>query len=676
MRSYFTLFFCICIFLNKATAAESFPVSSQGRFLPAESYSVQQLYHLTQRSFSSEKALDTLWQLHFFGPQHLEDDPLIWIQHEETKKILHLSPTQKQFSVKTLRKAFEDSSSNLAALNPLLQKHYAKAFLSPENRSGRTALELKTLSSGLWLEWKKGELIVLAAPATFPWHHLRIGLPIATNFSLPVNVSKDSNTIVEIEKGLSNLMQFDNLRKSFNDDIYNTAYEALANQNLSAKEISLRLEKQHPLTQRLNQSGELFKALPGKFQQGKWYSLDALHAKIYNPKSGTLEPTPNFTLYPDFLFEEIRKKYFALEKAVFAHHAAVEIGVLKDEIAKLLMAGYQNLAQKKYGEAIGKDLTYPSLRQLHAENLYTRYPLILFCMLGYALALLFFSLSLWFKRPSLFSAAFFILLTTFLIHSLLLCLRCYILGRPPVTNMLETLLYVPWVSVAISLILRLFLASSFPLIASASASLSLLILLQLNFYPSELENVQAVLDSHYWLFIHVLMVVGSYGLFLLSSLLGHIYLLGMVYCKRETTPLALMAQSILQTLYIGVALLVGGTLLGGVWAAQSWGRFWDWDPKESWAFISICVYLLWIHAFRFGKIHNYGLAVGSILGFLSISFTWYGVNYILGTGLHSYGFGSGGSFYYYCYLFAELIFLAASVQGYRLTKETFQSPHR
>ncbi|MBA3604208.1 MAG: cytochrome c biogenesis protein CcsA, partial [Parachlamydiaceae bacterium] len=154
-------------------------------------------------------------------------------------------------------------------------------------------------------------------------------------------------------------------------------------------------------------------------------------------------------------------------------------------------------------------------------------------------------------------------------------------------------------------------------------------------------------------------------LFLLSSILGHIYLVGLAYYKRETTSLELVAQSIVLSLYIGVVLLIGGTLLGGIWAAQSWGRFWDWDPKESWAFISICIYLLWIHAYRFGKIQHLGIAVGSILGFLAISFTWYGVNYILGTGLHSYGFGSGGNFYYYCYLFAELLFLAASVHMFR-----------
>jgi ABC-type transport system involved in cytochrome c biogenesis permease subunit len=167
-----------------------------------------------------------------------------------------------------------------------------------------------------------------------------------------------------------------------------------------------------------------------------------------------------------------------------------------------------------------------------------------------------------------------------------------------------------------------------------------------------LDIVQAVLDSHYWLLIHVLMVVGSYGVLFVAGVCGHIFLL-------QRTPSPLLEKTVLQTLYWGTALLICGTLLGGVWAAQSWGRFWDWDPKEAWAFISSALYLLWIHAYRFKKIAGRGLAIGSIVGLMAITFTWYGVNYILGSGLHSYGFGQGGERFYYLYLLVELLFLAS-----------------
>ena len=110
-------------------------------------------------------------------------------------------------------------------------------------------------------------------------------------------------------------------------------------------------------------------------------------------------------------------------------------------------------------------------------------------------------------------------------------------------------------------------------------------------------------------------------------------------------------------LYLGTALLICGTILGGVWALQSWGRFWDWDPKESWAFISSGFYLIGINAYRFGLIRGRGLAVVAIVGLLLITFTLYGVNYILGSGLHSYGFGQGKHGLFYGYVMTELLFL-------------------
>lgn len=460
-------------------------------------------------------------------------------------------------------------------------------------------------------------------------------------------------------------------RRSSVDDLeraLQTSYQQLVNQKLSFKEIALQLEQQHPFHSRLANAGMHLKVLPSKAKSGEWYALHALHVKVFNSSLGKLELAKNFTFYPDFLFEKIREAYFQFEEATLKNDS-VDISPFKAQLAALLMEGYKALAKRPYRTALGKNLHYPSLMQIHAEAFYVRYPLTLVCITMYTLALGLFTLMLMFNRPPLFAAGFFLLLIAFGLHTCILLLRCYILGRPPVANMLETVLYVPWVAVLISLILRLFYVTPFPLIASASASLVLLILLQLNFYASSFENVQAVLDSHYWLFIHVLMVVGSYGLFLLSSFLGHIYLIGMAYYKRETPALMLVVKSLLQVVYAGVALLVAGTLLGGIWAAQSWGRFWDWDPKESWAFVSICIYLLWIHAYRFGKIQHFGLSVGAILGFLAISFTWYGVNYILGTGLHSYGFGTGGSYYYYSYIFAELLFLTAVIQSYYLSKD-------
>ena len=249
------------------------------------------------------------------------------------------------------------------------------------------------------------------------------------------------------------------------------------------------------------------------------------------------------------------------------------------------------------------------------------------------------------------------------LHTFFLGFRCYLLHRPPVSNMYETVLYVPWIAVMASLGLGYYFRSYFILAAANAACVLLLSTLKLAGIHSSLDNVQAVLNSHYWLIIHVLMVVGSYGLFCLGGVIGHCYLISACLYPQQIAFRKTSASLMRQSIYLGLVLLIAGTLLGGVWAAESWGRFWDWDPKEAWAFISICSYLIWVHAYMFNKIGDFGLAVGSIIGLQVISFTWYGVNYVLGAGLHSYGFGSGGEFYYYLYLFLETAFII-TVLGY------------
>jgi len=288
---------------------------------------------------------------------------------------------------------------------------------------------------------------------------------------------------------------------------------------------------------------------------------------------------------------------------------------------------YDDLAGKVYLQAEGKTLKFPTYAQLYCEQILYFTPfkwIILGCYLIAAAV---------YNR----FGKFFLVLG-FALHTLVLCLRCFVLSRPPVANMYETILYVPWVAMIVGFI--------FQPRAGACAAAAILL-----FLPSRLslQNVQAVLDSQYWLTVHVLMVVGSYGVLCLAGVLGHVLLI-----KRNE----FLEKKLLQVMYLGTGLLIGGTILGGVWAAQSWGRFWDWDPKEAWAFICSGLYLIWIHAYRFKKIGGLGLAIGAIIGVMAITFTWYGVNYILGSGLHSYGFGHGGEKYYYLYLGAEILFIS------------------
>lgn len=232
----------------------------------------------------------------------------------------------------------------------------------------------------------------------------------------------------------------------------------------------------------------------------------------------------------------------------------------------------------------------------------------------------------------------------------LLILRSFILMRPPVSSMLETYYFV---AAILSSAGFYFLIQNHKNPAIGSALLCLILYtFAYTFYQHELNPLQPILASNFWLATHVLMVVSSYAFFILAGLIAHILLLQKGRIKKTSS----LYCSILNLLMAGVFFLSTGTLLGGVWASQSWGRFWDWDPKEAWAFISICYYLVIIHASYFNKLSPIGITYAAIGGLVTISFTWYGVNYILGAGLHSYGFGEGSLPGYLLYLIIELIF--------------------
>ncbi len=401
-----------------------------------------------------------------------------------------------------------------------------------------------------------------------------------------------------------------------------------------------KTETKSSLVQRLNGLSTPPLALPSKAKNGQWISLQALALK---EADGT--PIGNFTAYSLPLFKEIQNAYLALEREVRNEGA---MAAAATQLSALLMEGYDSLEGHSYALSKNKALYYPSRHQLQAESLYYRLPWVIVTAGSYLFATLLWIFS--FRRT-----AFIGTLIAFVLNTALLVIRCYILQRPPVTSMFETVLFVPWVAMVAGFLLQATLKTHKALVGAVVASTLLFAILLLSGMTNEMENVQAVLDSQYWLMIHVLMVVGSYGVFALAGILGHFYLVRTFLDPKRD--FSLLSSLILQALYIGTALLVVGTILGGIWAAQSWGRFWDWDPKESWAFISSSFYLICIHAYRFNKMGPRGLAVGAIIGLLSITFTWYGVNYILGTGLHSYGFGSGGEPFYFAYLVGEVLFL-------------------
>jgi cytochrome c-type biogenesis protein CcsB len=255
-------------------------------------------------------------------------------------------------------------------------------------------------------------------------------------------------------------------------------------------------------------------------------------------------------------------------------------------------------------------------------------------------------------------------------HASGIVMRCLIAGRPPVTNMYESII---WVSFAVSFFGMIFFAryrTSVYLLAALPVTLvALLLVHQMPIaMPSNIDPLVPVLRDNFWLTIHVLTITLSYAAFALAMGFGHILL-----WRYARNPASARADSpmhfwLYRVLQLGVLLLAAGTILGGVWANYSWGRFWGWDPKETWALIALLCYLTALHGRLAGWWTEFGLVVASVICFLAVLMAWYGVNFVLGKGLHSYGFGIGGETYVATFVLLDLLFVGFTIWRYRTSQ--------
>jgi ABC-type transport system involved in cytochrome c biogenesis permease subunit len=235
--------------------------------------------------------------------------------------------------------------------------------------------------------------------------------------------------------------------------------------------------------------------------------------------------------------------------------------------------------------------------------------------------------------------AFLILLLALVVHSFGMFSRMYLQGRPPVTNLYSSAIFVGWGAVLIGLVLeRIFRDGIGAACAGMVGFITLIIAHHLGANGDTLEMMQAVLDSNIWLATHVVVITAGYSAMFLAGMLAVVYVVFGVFTRlltRET------AQTLSRMVYgvICFATLFSfvGTVLGGIWADQSWGRFWGWDPKENGALLIVLWCALILHARWGGYIRQRGLMAMAIIGNAITSFSWFGVN-MLGVGLHSYGF--------------------------------------
>jgi cytochrome c-type biogenesis protein CcsB len=247
------------------------------------------------------------------------------------------------------------------------------------------------------------------------------------------------------------------------------------------------------------------------------------------------------------------------------------------------------------------------------------------------------------------------------LHITGIVLRCVINGRPPVSNMYETVIWVPLGAIVLSLILARIYKIGAIVVASLCVGILCLILADVSpvILDASLQPLEPVLRSNFWLSTHVVIITLSYAAFFLAFGVGDVllyyYLQDPGHAARQ---IQMCSQVIYRSIQVGVVLLALGVILGGIWADYSWGRFWGWDPKETWALIALLGYLALLHARLVGMVRNFGMGVGAVLGFALVIMAWYGVNFVLGAGLHSYGFGAGGIEYVSGFVLLHVIYVA------------------
>jgi len=256
------------------------------------------------------------------------------------------------------------------------------------------------------------------------------------------------------------------------------------------------------------------------------------------------------------------------------------------------------------------------------------------------LASLVLSLLAWKKhsRP-LDIAAFVALVAGFGVMTWGIATRWVIGGRAPAANMYESMLFLAWGVGLFAVIAYVFIRNRLVVVNAAAMSALAMLLIDLLPMDGFIHPVPPVLSGTYWLAIHVPIIMVGYSVLALGLFIAHMQLGFAAFAPHRTETTGKMYDLLYWYIHVGNILLMAGILTGSVWAASSWGRYWGWDPKEVWSLVAFLAYMAILHAKVERLIGTFGVAAISILAFQTILMTYLGVNYVLGTGLHSYGFG-------------------------------------
>jgi ABC-type transport system involved in cytochrome c biogenesis permease subunit len=306
-----------------------------------------------------------------------------------------------------------------------------------------------------------------------------------------------------------------------------------------------------------------------------------------------------------------------------------------------------------------------TMRGVDYEVFFNHFEPFYLCMILYVSVFVLAALS-WLIWPGLGRAAISLLVLTLLVHSFGLASRAYISGRlPPVTNLYSSAIFIGWGAVVLAGALELLYRNGIgSAIAAAVGFVTLFIAHHLAINPAlsptgdTMEMMRAVLDTNLWLGTHVVCITLGYATTFLTGAFACVFVIGGVFTPGiDAEQRKSLSRMIYGTICFAMFFSFVGTILGGIWADQSWGRFWGWDPKENGAVLIVLWNALILHARWAGIARQRGVALLAIFGNIVTSWSWFGTN-MLGVGLHSYGFMAAAFWWLFAFMASQLLLIA------------------
>jgi ABC-type transport system involved in cytochrome c biogenesis permease subunit len=576
------------------------PVLADGRLKPMDTYARNVLIQFSGKdTYERQGAVIWLAKL-LFTPDAVKDDKVFLINNPEIATALNIPvDPHRRYTPAQLQKSYQKLAKLAQAAKSIPEKERSIV----ENEIGRVydnIIFYAGLSRCMIFAYPSSEFTIISAKTK-----AKLELPAEQKQFSFVDIALKADVIGQITKGLENKSQF------------------------SADEAELM-----KVVQNLFQWSNIYRDIPialipsSQSERGWISTWEAINTEFSNPKIRELIT------------------YWRNMTVSFVQGNDVEF----------------NVAAHLYGNAVINSLTPEDSKRLNKfslELLYHSSSPFLWAKIFYIFAFIFFVISFGSSNALWYRLGLGAVFLGFIPHMLGLIARIIIMARPPVSNLYETFIFVGFITVLLGLLIEHFNRQWLGIVTAAISGTALLFIA--GKYSAEgdtLKMLIAVLNSNFWLATHVTTITMGYGATCVAGILGHIWLIQAAIGK-DSKVLDKTHRTILGILGLALPLTFLGTNLGGIWADQSWGRFWGWDPKENGALMIVIWITIILHARVANLIGTRGLAMGAVLGMVVVMWAWFGVN-LLSVGLHSYGFTSGAATSLAIYIACEIIFLGVT----------------